>query len=65
MAERTIEAPVTIFKARGDDYSFIENSTGYSARPPTVIDLEADHYSMLREPGLDELTGLIHRRLER
>lgn len=65
LAERTIDAPVTIFKARGDDYSFLENSTGYSARPPTVLELEADHYSMLREPGLDELTGLIHRRLER
>ncbi|MGW0393835.1 amino acid adenylation domain-containing protein [Streptomyces sp. NPDC003042] len=55
LAERTLEAPVTIFKARGDDYSFIENSSGYSATPPTVIDLDADHYSLLRTPDIGEL----------
>ncbi|MET9608699.1 amino acid adenylation domain-containing protein [Streptomyces sp. NPDC006512] len=55
LAERTLDAPVTIFKARGDDYSFIENSSGYSATPPTVIDLDADHYSLLRTPDIGEL----------
>ncbi|MFF3018302.1 amino acid adenylation domain-containing protein [Streptomyces sp. NPDC057939] len=55
LAERTLTAPVTIFKARGDDYSFIENSSGYSATPPTVIDLDADHYSLLRTPDIGEL----------
>jgi amino acid adenylation domain-containing protein len=55
LAERNIKAPVTIFKARGDDYSFIENSGGYSAADPTVIDLEADHYGLLRSPGIREL----------
>ena len=55
LAERRLSAPITLFKARGDDYSFIENSSGYSAVPPTVIDLEADHYGVLKNPGIDEL----------
>ena len=63
LVERRITAPVTIFKARGDDYSFIENSSGYSAKAPTVVNLEADHYSMLREPDIDELVNVIHHRL--
>ncbi|MEK8168842.1 tautomerase family protein [Streptomyces sp. M19] len=63
LAERRISAPVTIFKAAGDDYSFIENSGGYSAARPVVVDLAADHYSMLREPDIEELTEAIRRRL--
>ncbi|MEO3977576.1 amino acid adenylation domain-containing protein [Streptomyces sp. CAU 1734] len=55
LAERNITAPVTIFKARGDDYSFIENSSGFSAADPTVIDLDADHYSLLRNPDIRQL----------
>lgn len=62
LAERRLDAPVTIFKARGDDYSFIENSSGYSATEPTVIELEADHYSLLKDPDIAELTdGIGHR----
>jgi amino acid adenylation domain-containing protein len=63
LAERQILAPMTIFKARGDDYAFIENSSGYSARAPTVLGLEADHYGMLKDPGVDELVKLIRHRL--
>ncbi|MGW2489171.1 non-ribosomal peptide synthetase family protein [Streptomyces sp. NPDC001606] len=59
LRERRIDAPVTIFKARGDDYSFLENSSGYSARPPRVIDLDGDHYSVLKQHGVDELIGRI------
>ncbi|MEU7480738.1 amino acid adenylation domain-containing protein [Lentzea sp. NPDC042327] len=59
LAERTITAPITIFKARGDDYSFIEGSEGFSAVPPVIVDLEADHYSLLREPDIDELMTAI------
>ncbi len=62
LAERRLDAPITLFKARGDDYSFIENSSGYSATEPTVIDLEADHYSMLKDPDIAELVdGIGHR----
>jgi amino acid adenylation domain-containing protein len=62
LVQRRIEAPITIFKAVGDDYSFIENCGGYSATVPTVIHLDADHYSMLRKPDIDELVTIIHRR---
>ncbi|MFC1429371.1 amino acid adenylation domain-containing protein [Streptacidiphilus sp. N1-3] len=65
LLERTIEAPVTIFKARGDDYSFLEGSSGYSAQPPHVVDLDADHYSLLKRPDLDELVRMIRRQSER
>lgn len=63
LAERRISAPITILQAQHDDYSFIENSGGYSSEAPTVIDVEADHYSMLKEPDIDELVKMIHRRL--
>ncbi|MBU2712980.1 amino acid adenylation domain-containing protein [Zooshikella harenae] len=63
LKERQIRAPLTIFKAKGDDYSFIENSNGYSLSPPTVINLEADHYALLKEPELHELVNTIKHRL--
>jgi amino acid adenylation domain-containing protein len=55
LAERVIKAPVTIFNADGDDYSFIESSERFSERDPLVIDLAADHYGLLRSPGVGEL----------
>jgi hypothetical protein len=62
LAERTISAPLTIFKAQGDDYSFLESSSGYSTATPVIINLKADHYSMLKEPKLDELVTAIRNR---
>ncbi|WP_038902381.1 amino acid adenylation domain-containing protein [Dickeya dadantii] len=59
LQQRQLNAPVTIIKAQGDDYSFIENHGGFSAQPPTVLELMADHYSMLKAPGIDELTSVI------
>lgn len=63
LAARQLSAPITICKARGDDYSFIEHRRDYAASPPTVIDLQADHYSLLSEPGVDELVTAIRSRL--
>jgi thioesterase domain-containing protein/acyl carrier protein len=63
LAERQIAAPITIFKAKGDDYSFIESHSGYSQEPPTVINLEVDHYSMLKITGISELVRAIHHHL--
>ena len=60
--ERRIAAPVTVLKATGDDYSFLEGAGGWSAAAPVVVDLAADHYTMLREAGIDELATAIHRR---
>ncbi|UNM16894.1 amino acid adenylation domain-containing protein [Streptomyces formicae] len=64
LAERRIKAPVTIFKAQGDDYSFLDNSSGFSAQEPTVITLRADHYSLLREPDIDELLRAVRLRMQ-
>ncbi len=63
LAERQIIAPITIFKANGDDYSFIENHGGYSKRTPMVIDLNVDHYSMLTVTGINELVRAISYQL--
>jgi thioesterase domain-containing protein len=63
MAERNITAPVTIFKAVGDDYSFIEENSGSSAISPTVIDLDGDHYGVLKKSGVGELVSAIRARL--
>lgn len=59
LQERRIDARVTIFKARGDDYSYLEDSSGYSARPPVVVDLDGDHYSVLKEHAVGELVARI------
>ncbi len=53
--QRRIQAPVTVIKAEGDDYSFIEGSECFSVQPPTVVTLRADHYQLLKESHIDEL----------
>ncbi|MFE2458096.1 amino acid adenylation domain-containing protein [Streptomyces sp. NPDC059402] len=63
LADRRLNAPVTLFRAAEDDYSFIEGRSGYSAAPPTVIDLAGDHYGVLKEEGVAELVSAIHARL--
>ncbi|HEY3609203.1 MAG TPA: AMP-binding protein, partial [Pseudonocardiaceae bacterium] len=63
LAQRRINAPVTIFRARGDDYSFLEHSSGYSALAPTFVDLEADHYSLLKETDIGALVATIRELL--
>ncbi|HEX7852361.1 MAG TPA: amino acid adenylation domain-containing protein [Sphingobium sp.] len=60
---RSIRAPITIFKASGDDYSFIEGSSGYSALPPVSVQLAADHYSLLKDGGVGELAAAIRAAL--
>ncbi|WP_199610134.1 amino acid adenylation domain-containing protein [Flocculibacter collagenilyticus] len=56
LQERQLKAKITILKAQGDNYSFIENSHGFSRQTPTVIELTADHYSLLKQSGIDELS---------
>jgi len=63
LTERQVGCPVTLFKAEGDDYSFLEGATGWSTRPPTIVELDADHYSLLRQPDLTELVKKIRYRL--
>ncbi|MEV6120239.1 amino acid adenylation domain-containing protein [Streptomyces sp. NPDC052077] len=59
LEERTVDARVTIFKARGDDYSFLENASGYCSCPPRVVRLNGDHYSVLKEHGVNELIARV------
>ncbi|GAB3386972.1 amino acid adenylation domain-containing protein [Amycolatopsis echigonensis] len=59
LAQRRLDTHITIFKAAGDDYSFIEGRTGYSAAPPTIVDLACDHYEVLKDPGVAELAAAI------
>ncbi|NJP45274.1 amino acid adenylation domain-containing protein [Streptomyces sp. PRB2-1] len=60
-AARRIQAPVTVFRARGDEPSFLERAPGRTVLPPTVVPLEADHYGALRDPGVDELAKALRR----
>lgn len=57
---RCIKAPLSIFKAQGDDYSFLENVSGYSRTTPKVFELKTDHYTLLKEKGIDELVTHLH-----
>ncbi|MFJ6728622.1 amino acid adenylation domain-containing protein [Streptomyces sp. NPDC091281] len=61
LLERRIAAPVRVFKAAGDDYSFLDGATGWSERPPVTVALTADHYGLLRAPGVHELSAAIRR----
>jgi thioesterase domain-containing protein/phenylpyruvate tautomerase PptA (4-oxalocrotonate tautomerase family) len=63
LTERRISAPITIFKAQGDDYSFLDGASGYADAPPTMVDLTADHYSILKDPDVEELATAVRRRL--
>ncbi|WP_424528956.1 amino acid adenylation domain-containing protein [Sphaerisporangium viridialbum] len=58
-----LKAPITILKAQGDEPSFIEYGGGYFSEPPAVVHLKADHYSLLKEPGLHELLRTARRAL--
>jgi len=60
---RSVCAQVTIFKARGDDYSFLETCSGFTRRQPDVIALATDHYSLLKAPHLRELVWQIRHRI--
>jgi thioesterase domain-containing protein/acyl carrier protein len=61
LALRQIVAPITIFKADGDDYSFIESYSGYFEKTPTVINLRVDHYSLLKITGISQLVNAIDK----
>jgi amino acid adenylation domain-containing protein len=60
LAQRRLAAPITVFRATGDHDSFIEGGAAPVAL--TVIQLEADHYGLLQEPGVDELVRMIRSR---
>jgi amino acid adenylation domain-containing protein len=59
LAERSVTAPITVFRAKGDQGSFIDSGHLPSSMPPMIIRLEADHYGLLRASGIDELVTAI------
>ncbi|WP_440880068.1 amino acid adenylation domain-containing protein [Tenacibaculum sp. C7A-26P2] len=60
LKERKVKAPITILKARGDDYSFLEESPFFTERKPNIIHLSGDHYTILKEPYIEELITAIN-----
>ncbi|MFG3407800.1 amino acid adenylation domain-containing protein [Streptomyces sp. NPDC048142] len=62
---RPLRAPVTVFTARGDAPSFIERAPAQVSTAPVVVRLEADHYEVLRDPGVDELAKAVLRETTR
>jgi phenylpyruvate tautomerase PptA (4-oxalocrotonate tautomerase family) len=63
MLHRRVTAPITILKVRGDDYSFLEHAVDSLARPPAVLELDFDHYSVLRSPDVERLASIIRDRV--
>jgi amino acid adenylation domain-containing protein len=59
LAGRPLDAPVTIFRARGDQLSPLESAR--TADPPAVVTVPADHYGMLKPPIIDRLVSAIRR----
>uniref|UniRef100_A0AAU3GSW0 Amino acid adenylation domain-containing protein n=1 Tax=Streptomyces sp. NBC_01401 TaxID=2903854 RepID=A0AAU3GSW0_9ACTN len=59
LAERCVTAPVTVFRAQGDQGSFIDSGHPLSRTPPRIEQLEADHYGLLRTGGVDELVTAV------
>ena len=57
--DRKINANISIFKAQGDDYSFLENRHQFTAQPPSIINLQSDHYQLLQPSGVNELVAEI------
>lgn len=59
LAERSIAAPITVFRADGDQDSFIDSGHTLSSTPLRVSRLRADHYALLRTNGIAELVTAI------
>lgn len=57
---RCINAQVTIFNAQQDNGSFIESAPVFSRVSPKIVDLKADHYQVLKEQGIAELSTHIN-----
>jgi len=59
LAERSVQAPITVFRADGDQDSFLDSGHALSSTPLTIGRLKADHYELLRANGIDELVTAI------
>jgi hypothetical protein len=59
LSQRRLKVSPVIFKARGDDYSFID-AVGRELGL-VEVQLNADHYSLLQATGMAELSRYIQR----
>ncbi|NSY41454.1 amino acid adenylation domain-containing protein [Leisingera sp. ANG59] len=59
MTQRQVSAPVRLFKAKGDNRSFLEEATLNLAAAAPVHALAADHYELLKPGGVSELANAI------
>ncbi|EOS96351.1 amino acid adenylation domain-containing protein [Erwinia tracheiphila] len=55
LKDRQISAPITIVKALGDNYSFLDNAPVFSKQKPALIELDTDHFRLLKPDGINEL----------
>ncbi|MGD8112549.1 amino acid adenylation domain-containing protein [Vibrio sp. TRT 17S01] len=60
LQERVIQAPVSVYRAQGDDYSFLEQNRDFSVIPLRLVDLDSDHYQLLKATGVGELTQRLY-----
>lgn len=61
LRSRRVRCPITIIKARGDDYSFLESAESYSDKAPRILHTARDHYSILQKQSVHELASMIER----
>lgn len=61
MEERQVTAPIQLFKAAGDNISFLEEATRSLSAP--VHRLQADHYELLKPGGVQELSAAMRHHL--
>lgn len=63
LEQRTISAPLTIIRASGDDYSFLDSlGEGPSHHG---VDLDADHYEVLRSPDVEKTSESVRAAFSR
>jgi len=55
LVERQVKAPKAIFKAQGDDYSFLEDVLSFSEQEVVTYQINADHYALLKKHSVDDL----------
>jgi len=61
LAARQLVAPITIIKAEGDDYSFIEGQKDFSFVPPEIIQSHSNHYEILKPGNVETLVSMLDR----
>lgn len=63
LEQRSISAPLTIIRATGDDYSFLDSLGDLPGHDE--VDLEADHYEVLRSPNVEKTSECVRAALTR